>query len=111
MTGADFFRGQAVFGEGLTGVGGDQCKIPAYVRGEIMRRFNGGGFFRGQAVFGYRPLSPGRFTLWQTAGGPAHMTYSQHAALLTGYDENHVNSNDPLGNRTKASVVIFQHAW
>jgi uncharacterized protein YvpB len=43
-------------------------------------------------------------TDWQSENGPVHMTWSEHAVLLVGYNEDQVYLNDPIDGIAAKSV-------
>jgi uncharacterized protein YvpB len=42
-------------------------------------------------------VDPNNWVVWDTPIGPLRTTFVEHAVLLTGYDDNYVYVNDPLG--------------
>ena len=50
---------------------------------------------------------------WKTASGEIKITYKEHSVLLTGFDEQYVYFNDPLGVVKNQKVLIneFEKAY
>jgi uncharacterized protein YvpB len=48
---------------------------------------------------------------WGTPEGDVYITYKEHSVLITGYDENYIYFNDPLGSADQASRSSFESAW
>jgi len=61
----------------------------------------------------YKELPEEQFETWQTAEGTIKVTYRQHSAVITGYDENFVYVNDPLKEEKNFKVdrANFEKAW
>ena len=59
----------------------------------------------------YAPLPESAFITWDTEQGPVRITYREHSALLTGYDETFVYFNDPLTGAARAEKAAFAAAW
>jgi len=59
----------------------------------------------------YAPLPQSAFITWNTALGPVQITYHEHSAVLTGYDETYVYFNDPLTGAGRANRPAFASAW
>lgn len=59
----------------------------------------------------YQPLKEELFTEWTTKEGQVVVTNKQHAVVITGYDQNKVYMNDPLGIRNNADINKFKEAW
>lgn len=51
---------------------------------------------------------PDRWVEWDTPVGPIRTTFSEHAVLLVGYDENHVYVNDPLSGQQNLQLAKEQ---
>lgn len=59
----------------------------------------------------YDVLPESSFIKWQTPDGEIIVTYREHSVLITGYDENNIYFNDPLGIKEFAPKDKFQKAW
>lgn len=59
----------------------------------------------------YAPLRDDSFITWHTPDGDIKITYREHSALITGYDEQYVYLNDPLFSQTKAAYKPFVECW
>jgi uncharacterized protein YvpB len=59
----------------------------------------------------YRKLDDSDFERWDTPSGPIDITYKEHSVLVTGYDDNYIYFNDPLGETEKADRESFIEAW
>ncbi|EKN66111.1 hypothetical protein BABA_16912 [Neobacillus bataviensis LMG 21833] len=52
------------------------------------------------------------FQTWDTPQGKIDITYSEHSAAITGYDENYIYVNDPYGEKNKkVNRENFIKAW
>ncbi len=49
--------------------------------------------------------------VWVTEQGEINITYKEHSVLVTGYDENYIYFNDPLGEKSFAPKESFKEAW
>ncbi|TXK85846.1 hypothetical protein FU659_02130 [Paenibacillus sp. N3.4] len=56
---------------------------------------------------------PYKWVTWDTPIGPLQTSYSEHAVLLVGYDENNVYLNDPLKGKKQVQVnkAQFIESW
>ncbi|MCL2617494.1 MAG: C39 family peptidase [Defluviitaleaceae bacterium] len=52
-----------------------------------------------------------QFFMAQTPQGQHRATWRMHAVVITGFDNNTVFFNDPLGNAARANRASFQAAW
>jgi uncharacterized protein YvpB len=59
----------------------------------------------------YKPLPDNMFETWQTGDGEISVTNKEHSVLVTGYDENYIYFNDPLGYQSHAPRQEFEDAW
>lgn len=61
----------------------------------------------------YKILDESEFDIWMTPTGPVEITFSLHAVLITGYDENNIYINDPLyvKQNIKVNKDTFINAW
>ncbi len=59
----------------------------------------------------YNELPESEFQTWITTEGDIKVTLKEHAVLITGFDENFVYFNDPLGNKNYAEKEGFVKAW
>ncbi|MDL2248415.1 C39 family peptidase [Tyzzerella sp. OttesenSCG-928-J15] len=59
----------------------------------------------------YAKLPGSSFKLWKTDEENILITYSEHAVLITGYDEKYIYFNDPLGKTLRAEKTGFIEAW
>ncbi len=60
----------------------------------------------------FAPLPEQSFETWQTAEGTVRITWKEHAVLITGYDQQHIYFNNPLGDKnTAANRKAFIAAW
>lgn len=59
----------------------------------------------------YSFLPEGSFQTWVTPDGEIKITYSEHSALITGYDETFVYLNDPLFSNIKVKRGAFIECW
>jgi uncharacterized protein YvpB len=59
----------------------------------------------------YQKLPKSEFRTWNTPSGQVQITWSEHSVVVTGYDEDYVYFNDPLGAATKAERAGFEAAW
>ncbi|RYM05897.1 peptidase C39 family protein [Sporolactobacillus sp. THM7-7] len=60
----------------------------------------------------FKPLSPQSFRTWETASGKVKITFFEHAVLVTGFDEQRIYFNDPLGKKNaSADRSAFIRAW
>ncbi len=51
------------------------------------------------------------FIIWNTPIGEIDVTYYEHSVLVTGYDEENIYFNDPLGKASSAPRSEFISAW
>ena len=52
------------------------------------------------------------FITWEKDDTTIHATFSEHAILLTGFDENYFYFNDPLANeKSYVSIDTFKSVW
>lgn len=58
-------------------------------------------------------FKPGaKFKKWDTLQGTIYITYSEHSAVITGYDKNNIYVNDPYGFKNrKVKRERFINAW
>ncbi|WNQ13621.1 C39 family peptidase [Paenibacillus aurantius] len=56
---------------------------------------------------------PDRWVVWDTSLGPIRTTFSEHAVVLVGYDEQNVYVNDPLSGKSSLPVnkAAFLETW
>jgi uncharacterized protein YvpB len=59
----------------------------------------------------YKKLSKYDFYEWQTEKGKVKITYKEHSVLITGYDNDYIYYNDPLGLNNKSPRKDFIDAW
>ncbi len=60
----------------------------------------------------FRPLPKSDFQTWTTADGPVTVTNMEHAVLVTGFDQNQIFFNNPLGGKNEtADKTAFIQAW
>jgi uncharacterized protein YvpB len=59
----------------------------------------------------YNELPASEFETWHTPNGAIDITYREHSVLITGYDENNIYFNDPLGSASSAPKDEFIKAW
>ncbi|MFE1242945.1 C39 family peptidase [Fictibacillus sp. NPDC058756] len=59
----------------------------------------------------YQKLPISEFRTWNTPSGQVQITWNEHSVVVTGYDEDYVYFNDPLGVATKAKRGGFEEAW
>lgn len=59
----------------------------------------------------YAPLPDKSFITWNTPDGAIKITYREHSALITGYDEQYIYLNDPLFSQTKTAYEPFVKCW
>lgn len=59
----------------------------------------------------YQKLPESEFRTWNTPSGQVQITWSEHSVVVTGYDEDFVYFNDPLGVAKKAERGGFEEAW
>jgi uncharacterized protein YvpB len=59
----------------------------------------------------YQKLPESEFRTWNTPSGQVQITWSEHSVVVTGYDEDYMYFNDPLGVATKAERGGFEEAW
>jgi uncharacterized protein YvpB len=59
----------------------------------------------------YQKLPESEFRTWNTPSGQVQITWSEHSVVVTGYDEDYVYFNDPLGVTEKAERGGFEEAW
>ncbi|WXB93687.1 C39 family peptidase [Bacillus sp. FJAT-52991] len=61
----------------------------------------------------YKKLTEDQFETWPTAEGTMKVTYYQHSAVITGYDEQFVYVNDPLKQEKNIKIhrTDFEQAW
>lgn len=59
----------------------------------------------------YKLLPQNKFTKWMTDDGEINITYSEHSVVVTGFDNNFIYFNDPLGLRQFAVKEQFIEAW
>jgi uncharacterized protein YvpB len=53
-----------------------------------------------------------KFQRWDTLQGTTFITYSEHSAVITGYDKNYIYVNDPYGFKNrKVDRDRFINAW
>ncbi|MCR8641847.1 C39 family peptidase [Paenibacillus sp. N1-5-1-14] len=58
-------------------------------------------------------MEPTNWVVWDTSIGPIKTTFSEHAVLLVGYDEENVYVNDPYGGKAayKINKEQFLGSW
>ena len=56
-------------------------------------------------------LPPYQFITAHTPEGPIQITWRMHAVTITGFSENRIYFNDPLGNASSANRYQFIRAW
>jgi len=56
---------------------------------------------------------PYKWVIWDTPIGPIETTYSEHAVLMVGFDENNVYVNDPLSGKKNVPInkARFIDVW
>ncbi|KAB8125741.1 hypothetical protein F9U64_21835 [Gracilibacillus oryzae] len=61
----------------------------------------------------FQKLNEQQFMTWQTELGEMQVTYQHHSVVITGYDEEYVYVNDPLGTEKDKAVnrENFEQAW
>lgn len=59
----------------------------------------------------YDKLQEASFIKWQTSDGEIKVTYKEHSVIITGYDEDNIYFNDPLGIKNFAKKEKFNEAW
>jgi uncharacterized protein YvpB len=60
----------------------------------------------------FKPLAKSYFHDWRTNSGIVKVTNQEHSVLVTGYDQNHIFFNDPLGKKNAtADRATFIQAW
>ncbi|WP_137792055.1 C39 family peptidase [Bacillus sp. E(2018)] len=59
----------------------------------------------------FNKLSESEFRTWNTPSGQVKITWNEHSVVVTGYDDQYVYFNDPLGAATKAERKGFEVAW
>lgn len=59
----------------------------------------------------YQKLPKSEFRTWNTPTGQVEITWSEHSVVVTGYDDEFIYFNDPLGVTTKAARSGFKEAW
>ncbi|WP_144027766.1 C39 family peptidase [Paenibacillus sp. 32352] len=59
----------------------------------------------------YTTLDEDAFETWETEDGGIDITYKEHSVLITGYDEDTVYINDPLGETEEVDKADFISAW
>ncbi|MCZ8515885.1 C39 family peptidase [Paenibacillus filicis] len=59
----------------------------------------------------YQELDDDQFETWVTPEGMLDITYQEHSVLITGFDDEYVYFNDPLGEDERAERTDFQAAW
>lgn len=60
----------------------------------------------------FKPLPDSQFTTWHTNTGDVKITYQEHAVLVTGFDDDHIYYNNPLGGKNeKSDRDNFIKAW
>lgn len=59
----------------------------------------------------FEPLTDDKFEIWETSLGQIKVTYKEHSVVITGYDENYIYFNDPLGDEFYKPRELFIKAW
>jgi uncharacterized protein YvpB len=61
----------------------------------------------------FRPIASSDWVSWDSPTGTVKTTFKQHAALMVGYDEDHVYLNDPQTGRKNMKVdkQLFIQTW
>lgn len=60
----------------------------------------------------FKPLPGNDFRTWKTTSGQVTVTNMEHAVLVTGFDQNHIFFNNPLGGKNEsADRNTFIQAW
>lgn len=60
----------------------------------------------------FRTLPESEFRYWKTRSGDVKITWREHAVVLTGYSDDHVYINNPLGGKNvKLDKQSFIEAW
>ncbi|MET3726963.1 uncharacterized protein YvpB [Fictibacillus halophilus] len=59
----------------------------------------------------YQKLPESEFRKWNTPTGEVEITWNEHSVVVTGYDDEFIYFNDPLGVETKAARSGFEEAW
>lgn len=60
----------------------------------------------------FRTLPESEFRYWKTHSGDVKITWREHAVVLTGYSDDHVYINNPLGGKNvKLDKHSFIEAW
>lgn len=59
----------------------------------------------------YQKLAESEFRTWNTPTGQVKITWQEHSVVVTGYDDQFVYFNDPLGAAAKAERTGFEAAW
>ncbi|TCP26025.1 uncharacterized protein YvpB [Scopulibacillus darangshiensis] len=60
----------------------------------------------------FKPIPESHFRTWHTASGDVKVTYDQHAVLITGFDDDSIYFNNPLGGKNvKTDRNEFVEAW
>ncbi|RZT21529.1 C39 family peptidase [Fictibacillus sp. BK138] len=59
----------------------------------------------------YQKLKESEFRTWNTPSGQVRITWNEHSVVVTGYDDEYVYFNDPLGATVKAGRTGFAEAW
>ncbi|WP_257349306.1 C39 family peptidase [Pseudalkalibacillus decolorationis] len=60
----------------------------------------------------FRPLPEDEFRYWKTNAGEVKITWNEHAVVITGYSDEHIYINNPLGGEdVKLNKESFIGAW
>ncbi len=59
----------------------------------------------------YQALDDDAFETWETEEGGIDITYKEHSVLITGFDEDTIYINDPLGEAEQVNKDDFIAAW
>ncbi|WP_246092754.1 C39 family peptidase [Terrilactibacillus laevilacticus] len=60
----------------------------------------------------FKPLPNSSFTTWDTSSGKVKISFHEHAVLVTGFDDENIYFNNPLGKKNaSANREAFIKAW
>ena len=77
---------------------------------DILKKVSGGQPVWVITTTSFSPVSD--FEMWSTPQGTIEITFSEHSAVITGYDENSIYVNDPYGHKNqKLDRDNFEKAW
>ncbi|MCQ6281507.1 C39 family peptidase [Bacillus sp. EB600] len=77
---------------------------------DLLKQVSGGQPVWVITTTSFSPVSG--FEKWSTPQGTIEITFSEHSAVITGYDENFIYVNDPYGHKNrKLDRDNFEKAW